>query len=112
MGGTSKSKGVLERIYGRASRATPAASKVDGVNAAHSRILVQPPRRLAGFALQIGAQIDGVGRIDGSAAFGDLLNAALFIQDEGRAIGKLRFVVEDAVLLEDLALHVTQQREF
>src|SRR5207245_6878191 len=36
---------------------------------------------------------------------------ALLIQDEGGAIGKLGFVIEDAVLLEDLALHVTQQRE-
>src|SRR5437899_9680967 len=111
MAGTSKSKGVLERIYGRASRAMAATDRVDGVYAVHSRILVQPPRRSAGFALQIGAQIDRVGRFDGSAAFGDLLNAALLIQDEGGAIGKLGFVIEDAVLLEDLALHVTQQRE-
>ena len=73
---------------------------------------VRESRFLARFALQIGAQIDRIGRIDGPAAFGDLLNTALLIDDEGRAIGKLGFVIEDAVLLEDFTLHVTQQREF
>jgi len=67
---------------------------------------------LARFALQIGAQIDGVGRIDRSAAFGDLLNAALLIHHKRGAIGKLGVVIQDPVLLEDFALHVAQQREF
>lgn len=62
--------------------------------------------------MQIRADVDRIGRIDGAVAFLDVLNFALFVHDERGAIGKLKLVVQDAVVLRHLPRHVAQQREF
>ena len=56
--------------------------------------------------VQGGANRDGVGRIHGTAAFFHVLNLAFFIHNKRGAIGELHFLVEDAVILGDLAGHI------
>jgi len=59
-----------------------------------------------------GADIDGVGRIDGAVAFLDVLDLSLFVDDKRGAVRKLKLVVQDAVLFRDLPGHIAQQRKF
>jgi hypothetical protein len=62
--------------------------------------------------MQVGANVDRIRGVDGAVAFLDVLNLALLIDDKCGAVGKLKLVVEDAVLLRDLACHVAEKREF
>jgi len=59
-----------------------------------------------------GADIDGVGRIDGAVAFLDVLDLALFVDDKRGAVRKLELIVQDAIIFRDLPGHIAQQREF
>jgi len=49
--------------------------------------------------MQVGANVDGVRRIDGAVAFLYVLDLALLVDDKRRAVGKLELIVEDAVFL-------------
>jgi hypothetical protein len=62
--------------------------------------------------VKVGADVDRVCRVDGAVAFLYVLDLALLVDDEGGAIGKLKLVIQDAVLLRDLARHVAEERKF
>lgn len=62
--------------------------------------------------MQASADVDRVRRINRAVAFLYVLDLALFVDDKRGAIGKLKLVVEDAVLFRDLPRHVAQEREF
>ena len=62
-------------------------------------------------AVQLGANIDRVCRIDCAVAFLDVLDLSFFIDDERGAIGKLKLIIQDAVLLGDLARHIAEKRK-
>jgi hypothetical protein len=69
------------------------------------------------FLGQLGANGDSIVWIDGALFFFNVLDDALFVDDEGGALGPLKFVtlnvvrLQDAILLQDFATHVAEQRE-
>ena len=50
-------------------------------------------------------------RIDGHVSFVDMSNDAFFIDQERRAISKALLLVEDAIVFDDGAFEIAQQRE-
>lgn len=62
--------------------------------------------------MQIGANVDRVGRIDGAVAFLNVLYFPLLIDHEGCPAGELGLFVEDSISLRDFPLHVAQQGKF
>ena len=61
--------------------------------------------------VQVGADVDGVGGINRAVAFLYVRDLALLVHDKRSAVGKLKLIVQDAVLFRDLARHVAQERE-
>ena len=61
--------------------------------------------------MQRRANVDRVRWVDGPAAFLNVLNLSFLVHHEGRAAGKLRFLVENSVGLRDLSFHVAEQRK-
>ena len=61
--------------------------------------------------LQHVACVDDGRRIDRDVSFVDVLNDAVFIDQEGGAIAKALLFVEDAVILHDGAFEIAEERE-
>jgi len=51
------------------------------------------------------------GRINGLAILVNVLDHAILVNNEGRAVGEVVFFVQDAVILGDRPLEVAQERE-
>jgi hypothetical protein len=100
-------KWTRRRIYRRRVHKTPAIGRSGGRSNQKESLRLT---RL--FLVQIGADVDRIGRINRTAAFLNVLNLALLVYDEGGAACKLSFLVEDSVGLCDLALHIAQEWEF
>ena len=64
------------------------------------------------FLVQAGTDVDRVRRINRAVAFLYVLDLALLVDDKRGAVGKLKLVVQDAVVFRDLPRHVAQKREF
>ena len=62
--------------------------------------------------MQLGADVDRIGRVDCTIAFLDVLDLALLVHHKRGAAGKLHLFIQDAVFLGDLARHVAKQGEF
>src|ERR1700693_1539409 len=63
------------------------------------------------FLMQPGADGDGTVGVDGTLVFDDMLNGPFLVDNEGGAIGELALLVQDPVILGDLAVHVAEQGE-
>ena len=57
------------------------------------------------------ARLDNGRRIDRDVSFIDVSNNAFFIDQEGGAISKTLLFVEDAIVFDDSAFEIAQQRE-
>jgi hypothetical protein len=62
--------------------------------------------------VQLGADIDCIGRVDRAVTFLDVLDFSFFVHYKRGAVRELELIVQDAVLLRHLPRHVAKQREF
>jgi hypothetical protein len=62
--------------------------------------------------VQVGADVDRVRRVNRTVAFLYVLDLALLVHDKRGAAGKLRLLVQDAILLRHLPCHVAQKWKF
>lgn len=56
-------------------------------------------------------RLDSGARVDGDVPFVNVSNDAFFIDHEGGAISKALLFVEDAIVFDDSAFEVTEQRK-
>ena len=57
------------------------------------------------------AGVDHGCRIDGDVAFVNVLNDAFFVDQEGGPIAKALLLVEDAIVFDDRAFEIAEQRK-